>query len=381
MLVILSTIEEALDTIEPKISWADIAKAAGITNSALSHFKKGTELKFPTLLKIAKFIFKSNYFNIFKTWCLNLQQPKNVRYAMEFLAVNKLADDLDELINRVIQIHNNQELLEWTTAYKIQIMYLRNEPISKISNEIRSFSPKSVELKMLMSILDASCKHRFGDYNSMAAVVEGLMDMAEEIDEDFIKKSFEIRIKELLSYVNLYTYNKPEEARKYAKEIISSDFCATLTAHSFYIVGMSHLLDNYDECLGNIIKYRDLLITLGRMDDAKIVDENDIPFIKNVWLKHSEKPKTSDISEIAHFEALMGDKKEAIKLIDSVIEQIGENGFKLYYKGLATGDKSLFVQSIICFTKQNGKFYANLPYRFVKDDPMFASIAKLLMQD
>ncbi|MFZ7945711.1 AimR family lysis-lysogeny pheromone receptor [Neobacillus sp. 19] len=377
--MILSTIEEALDTIEPRISWKDIANAAGITNSALSHFKKGTELKFPTLLKIAKFIFKNKYFSTFKSWCINFQQPMNIRYAMEFLAVNKLIDELEELIKKVLKLRPNQELVEWTKAYKIQIMYLRREPTAKILNEIRLFSPKSVEIKVLMNILDASCKNRFGDYDSMASVVDGLMDTLDEIDEDFVKESYSIRVKELLAYVNLFTYNKPEVARSFAEEIISSDFCATLTAHSYYIVGMSYLFTNYDECLGNIMRYRESLILLGREVDAKIVDENDLPFINSVWRKHNERPVTSDISEIAHYEAMLGDKQVAIKLIDDVIAKEGANGFKLYYKGLATGDKSLFMQSIVHFTKQNGKFYANLPYQYVKDDPTFAPIANLLL--
>lgn len=378
--MIRSTIEEALDIIEPKISWRDIAKAAGITNSALSHFKKGTELKFPTLLKIAMFVYKKDYFNTFKSWCLNLSQPKNVRFAMEFLAVNKQIKELEELIDKVLNSFPSQELIEWATAYKIQLKYLNRDSTADIVNEIRLFSPKSIELKVFMSIIDASCKHRVGEYNSMATIVDGLTTTLEEIDEDYIKESYCLRIKELLSYVNLFAYNRPELARKYANEIISSDLCATLTSHSYYIVGMSYLFDSYDECLGNVIKYRDSLLLLDRKDDAQVVDECDIPFINNVWRKPNDLPTTSDISEIAHYEAVLGNKEMAVKLVDEVIAEKGVNGFRLYYKGLATGDKSLHMQSIVYFTtKQDGKFYANLPYQFVKDDPTFAPIANLLM--
>jgi transcriptional regulator with XRE-family HTH domain len=381
--LVLSTIEEAMDTMENKISWQDIAKAAGITKSALSHAKNnGTEFKFATLLKIAKFIFKKEYFSTFKQWCLKLNNPMNLRYALEYLAVNKQTNELDELVEKILAEGPSRELLDWASAYKIQVMYQKFAPTSEILNAIRLYNPKSVETKTLISIIEACCKHRLREYNSMAASAQGLDNTIESIKEDFIKQSFQIRVKELLSYVYLNNYNKPEKAREYALEIISSEFCATLTAHSYYIIGISYLFDNYELCLGNIQKYRDALMDLGRENYANIADQSDIPFVNNVWAKYSEPPVTSDISEIAHYEAMVGNKEKAIRLIDEVESKRGQSGFTLYQRALATGDKSLFMQSMVYFvTKAGGKFYANLPYRHLKDDPIFAPVADLLLKD
>ncbi|MFL6517496.1 MAG: AimR family lysis-lysogeny pheromone receptor, partial [Bacillus sp. (in: firmicutes)] len=304
------------------------------------------------------------------------------RYALEYLAVNKQTNELDELVEKILAEGPNREMLDWASAYKIQVMYQKYAPTSEILSAIRLYTPKSVETKTLITIIEASCKHRLREYNSMAAAVEGLDTTIESIKEDFIRQSYQIRIKELLSYVYLYNYNKPEKAREYALEIISADFCATLTAHSFYIVGMSYLFDNYDLCLGNIEKYRDALYDLGREKDADLADQSDIPFVNNVWGKYSEAPVTSDISEIAHYEAMVGNKEIALKLIDEVVSEQGQNGFNLYQKALATGDKSLFLQSMVYFVnKAGGKFYANLPYRYLKDDPTFAPVADLLIND
>jgi transcriptional regulator with XRE-family HTH domain len=378
--VILNAIEEAMDTMDTKISWQDIADAAGITKSALSHFKKGTELKFPTLLKIAKFVFKKNYFSTFRSWCLDVEQPKNVRYAMEYLAVNKLVDELEQLINKTTTSSPNCELLDWVNVYKIQLKYLKNESPSSILNEIRLCTPKSVETKTFLVILQASCKNRLREYNMMAALSQGLDKTIDTIKDDFIKTSYQHRLKEILSYVSLYAHNDPVLARKYASEIISSEFCATLTAHSYYIVGMSYLLDNYDECLGNILNYRDALIQLGRERDARLAEQSDIPFINNVWKKYSDRPVTSDISEIAHYEAVSGDKDLAVKLLDEIMERDGVNGFRLYYKAIATGDESLFMQSIVFFVHKSGaKHFATLPYRYIKDNPALAPVAELLL--
>lgn len=375
-------IEDALDTRENKITWKEIAEAAGITKGALSHFKSGTELKFPTLLKVSNIVFGKNHFAAAKTWSLLLHNPKNVRFAMEYLAVNKLTKELEELIEKATSEHTSREVLEWANAYSIVLMYLKNETTSSIIEEIRAFQPKSEEMKILTTIIEVSCKNRTREYNSMASLIDGLHISIENIEEDYIKQSFKLRLKELQSYVALYRNNDPVTARKHAYDIINADLCATLTAHSYYIVGMSYLFDNYDLCLGNIEKYQGLLIGLGREKDALIVEKNDIPFIKNLWKTAERRPDTNDISEIAHFEAMLGSKEEALELADKAIEENGKSGFNLYYKALATDDKSMFMQSLIFFVSKKGDmFFANLPYRYLKDDPTFAPMAQLLFND
>lgn len=378
-MTILATIEETLDTLDTKITWQDIAKAAGITKSALSHFKSGTELKFHTLLKIAKYVFKNNYFETFKTWCLTLSQPKNIRFALEYLALNRQHVELGELIEKIRKEYSTKELTDWADTYSILLSYLKGEEPSEVLNIARKHCPKTPETKILQAMIITYCKIKLREYTSISPVIDDLQNAIEEIKDDYIRESFKIRISEILAYVSLHL-NNPEEARKHAKAIISSDICATLSAHSYYIVGMSYLFSNYDECLGNIIKYRESLINLERDKEVKIVDNNDLPFINSVWGKHARRPETDDISEVGHYEAKYGNKELALELIEKSIEEDGVSGFKLYYKALATNDKALFMQSLIYFVNVKGdKFFANLPYEKLKDDAVFAPMADLMM--
>ena len=180
----------------------------------------------------------------------------------------------------------------------------------------------------------------------------------------------------------MYKFNNKEIARNYAEEIISKNFSPTFNANASYLLGMSYLFDNYEKCLGNILKHRELLIESERKSEIEVIDNNDLPFINNIWRKHSEQPKTNDISEKAHYEAVNGDKTLALKLIDDAIEKEGLSGFKLYYKALATDDKSLFMQSLIFFINRKGdKFYASLPYEHLKGDPIYKPMADLLFMD
>lgn len=381
-MLILSTIEEAMDTLENKISWQELAKVAGVSKSALSHFKKdGTELNFPSLLSIAKYIFKNNYLGTIKHWSLKLRNPQNIRFAMEYLAVNKLVDELEEMVTYVLSNYQSRKEVDWAKAYKIQLKYLKNIPTSAVLEEIKNFSPKSPETKVFMTILEINCRSRSREFGTMWALTTNLDKDISKLKEDFIKESYQVRLKEIFSYVYLLHKNDPITARKFANEIISSQFCATLTAHSYYIVGMSYLFDNYDECLGNIEKYRDALKDLGRLRHVEQAENCDIPFIKNVW-KTGERPETSDIAEIAHYEAVSGDKVLAVKLLDKVISEQGESGFSLYYKAIANDDLATHMESLIYFVSKKGdRFYANLPYRYLKNDPVFGRMANLLMSE
>lgn len=375
-MLLVKTIENALDELPTKVSWTDIAIAAEVDKSTLSHAKKGTEIKFQTQLKITKYIFKEQHARIFKDLCLEFNQPINLKYSLEFLSSNKHIKELRALLEKV---RSKSGLEEWYEGYSLVLMYLEGGDLSVILERIRLFKRRSPEIIVLMRILEITCRNRNREYSSMANIFNGLESSLASLKADFIKDSYQVRIKELYSYIHLYNHNNNEEARNHAEQIISMDFCATSTTNSYYIVGMSYLFNNYDKCVSNIMKFREMLIRNNRNEEADIVDNHDIPFIKNFWCKHEQKPEIVDISEQAHYLALNGDKRVSISLLDKVVDERGVNGFNLYYKGLATGDKTLFMQSLIYFINKKGdRFYANLPYSQLKDDPMFKPMADLL---
>lgn len=380
---IVAMIEDVLDTREIKITWSEIAQAAGISPAAISNFKNGqSEPKFHVLLSIAKFLFKKNHVNAIKDWCLDLHLPGNIKYALEFLAINRQVDDLEKLIEKIRSEKPNKDLLEWAEGYSLLAQYLRGNDYVQVLSQIRFFVPKLIEMKVLSLITEVWCRHKLMDYITMSTLVKELELSIEEIKDEFIRDSYRARLKEALAYVNLYKFDNKEIARNYAEEIIFADVSPTLTANATYLVGMSYLFDNYDLCLGNVLRYRELLEEAGREKEISIVDNNDLPFINNLWKKHAEQPETDDISEKAHYEALMGNKELAVELLDEAIGKGGLSGFKLYYKALATGDMSLFMQSLIIFVSKKGdKFYANLPYEHLKCDPVYKQMADLLLND
>ena len=378
-MLLVKTIENALDNMPVKISWSDVALAADVDKSTLSHAKNGGEIKFLTQLKITKYIFKDHYIQVFKGLCLEFSLPQNIKYSLEFLSTNKFAKELGLLLEK---ISSKAGLKDWYEGYSLILLYLNGVDPASILEKIRQFKAKAAEIVMLMNILEITCKNKTREYNSMADILDGTESLLGGLKKDFIKESYQTRIDELRSYIHLYRHNNTKEARSHAEQIISNDFCATSTTNAYYIVGMSYLFSNYEKCLGNIMKYRDMLIRNKREKEAGLVDKHDIPFIKNLWRKHKRKPETDDISEQAHYLALKGEGQASISLLEKVVGERGVNGFNLYYRALATGDKTLFMQSLIYFINKKGdRFYANLPYNFLKDDPTFKPMADLLFFD
>ena len=100
-LLLVKTIENALDNMPVKISWSDVALAADVDKSTLSHAKNGGEIKFLTQLKITKYIFKDHYIQVFKGLCLEFSLPQNIKYSLEFLSTNKFAKELGLLLEKI----------------------------------------------------------------------------------------------------------------------------------------------------------------------------------------------------------------------------------------------------------------------------------------
>lgn len=378
----VNMVEEAIDLCEKKITWTELAETAGLTKSALSHWKSGAEINFISMLKISKLVSSIFRKDILKDFCNDLQKPKNLRHALEYLAINNYTTELEKLIMTIREKHTNRELLDWADTYEIILEFLQYREIPYIMYRVRNFNPKTYEMKILVSFIEIYCHYFNKEYKTMMSLCKGLKESINEIEDEFINKSYNYRMTEIEANIYLHYYNQPKKAREFAYKIINSDFELGLkfVSNSYYIVGMSYLFEDFDKCISYILAYRDICEKLGCTELVAIVDNRDIPFIYNVWRKHNECPITNDISEIAHYEALNGNRETALKLIDQSLKQ-GVTGFKLYYKALATQDKNIFMQSLIIFAKNGEKFFARLPYKHLVADPSFKQMADLLLEE
>jgi transcriptional regulator with XRE-family HTH domain len=378
-LSIVNSIESAMDMFETKVTWTDIANVAGVSKGTISGFKAGKELNFNSLWSIARYFSNKMKKDLLKDWCTYLNKPQNIKHAFEFLALNHYINQLETLIKKVRKEQTNRIILDFADAYEILLMHLKNEEIADIFTRVRKYRPKSEETEVLAALIKIYALDRNREYKTIKSLMNGIEKSINNIEDDYIKSCYKIRLMELESRILLFHENNPEKAREVASKIIFSEIGARLVSQSYYIIGMSFLYSDYDKCISNILKYREMNYDIGRHDHVELIDNHDIPFIKNYWSKYLHRPETSDISEIAHYEARKGNSGESLTLLEKAIEVDGESGFKLYYKGLATNDPNDFMESLIMFVKKGDKFFAQLPYERLKKNAIYKKLADRLL--
>ena len=375
--VIVSMIEEQLDQLSQRVTWSELAKKSGVSPGNISHFRNGEiELNFQSLLNISKLLYNDEYVHVMSRWCLNLRLPKNLKCALEFLSVNLKLDELENLIQTIEEQYDSRDLKNWVDIYKIMLKRQRNHGNIDFIEDLRRFSPKSVETKILSMIMELYYFYSIKDYKTMLEKSKDLINAFTIIKDEFIRWSFEARLYEILAYTNLHNLADIEAARKYATKIFSKKICAIFTLSSYYLMGMSFLFEDYDKCLYYLKEYEKLLRVYNFTSYLNSLHNQDIPFINNVWGKTTNPEEINDISERAHYEAKYGNKKMAIELLD----KLDETPFRLYYRGIAENNSMILLKSLIKFMKQGNKFYAKLPYDVLMKDEKMAEIAHLIYE-
>mgnify|MGYP001199935191 FL=1 len=376
--VIVSMIEEQLDRLNERVTWSELARKLGVNPGTISHFRNnGIELSFQSLLNLSRFLYKDKYVHVMSKWCLNLRLPKNLKCSLEFLSSNLKLDELEELIQIIEEQYDSRELKNWTEIYKIMLARQRNKDNLDFIEDLRRFSPKTVETKILALIMELYYFYSIKDYTTMLKKSDELAHNFTVIKDDFIRSSFEARLYEIVAYTTLYNLVDYQSAREYANKIISKKICAVFTLSAYYIVGMSFLFEDYDKCLHYLKIYEKLLQEYNFTAYLEVLHNQHIPFINNIWGKTTSSEEIDDISEKAHFEAKYGDKKRAIEFLNN----IEETPFRLYYRGIAENDPTLLLKSLVKFIKQGNKFYAKLPYDILAKNEKLSDIAHLLYYD
>ena len=386
--MVIDILEECLDRLDKRMTWTEIAKMAGLTISAISHIRnESIEPSFPVVLNLAKLTVKlskrNNYIDVFSDLCLKFQRPQNIKCAFEFLASHGKLYHLEKLIDSVKKEYSsrpNHYLNDWAEVYSILLLYKRNPKDFSFVHRLRTYSPKQLETKVLSVLLEIYYLHTQKEYSLMLALSESVEQSLSKIKCSYIRSSFSYRLFQVLAHTYLYRFDEPEKARYYAEKIICDNFSADLAVDSYYIMGMSFFFEDCEKCLTYLNKYVELLEEQGRYVLADSIKKNDIPFVQAHWGCPQSSEESVSPSEKAHYEAKWGDKEIALQLINECLASEGSSPFKLYYKALATGDESLFLESLILFHKKMNKFYAKLPYEYVKTHPSLGQAAKQLIE-
>ncbi|MEH6941634.1 AimR family lysis-lysogeny pheromone receptor [Bacillus sp. JJ722] len=354
-------------------TYSSVAKLVGCNRQDLNNCKERGSLSFKILLKIAHIIAPNNPHEKISQWCLSLISVTNIKHSFEYAAITRNISLLSNIIAK-----NSKEtgiIGEYVKVYTLILKYMKNEISGKdIYNEVNNFkSLKDKPLKVLVNILKCYSLYFKKEFLHMLEESNNIYQNIYILDkkESFLRDCLYYRYFEVMMPVHLHL-NNLKEARKYASLVKNTNICAKTISDATYIIGMTYLLEDSQECLMHLQESYDIAKTV----DAEIEREArlNLDFAKlylNIKLDPDANPnlltyegyrKVATLKKVEE-ELLQGGDEDFAQLFSAIdngsVEAIYDcfenflNSFNLLFSSLAVnelakrGENSFVVQRLL----------------------------------
>ncbi|PER25389.1 AimR family lysis-lysogeny pheromone receptor [Bacillus cereus] len=305
--------------------------------------------------------------------------PNNERLGLEVL--NMYGEyELQKMLISKIQKNtetNKNARLNKKMAEVYQLLSLRNEGfINKheffqaVDDFRKSRKISTNELKIISDFALIYSHLDFNDHKMVLKYTKQLIPYIEEIKKGTSKTSFILRAKEMLA-TSSHHANDLEQARKYCFEIVNDPLnkYECMKALAYCILGETYILEDYSTAK---YYFEEGISALDNPSNRKSIVrkkaiKNTLNFLKIHWRKDLENINPTDKAEEAFLYAVTGRETQALVLLDELERENKKlSPMQKYYKGLATGNKKYFEESIEDFEKLGDFFYSRLPRERLK---------------
>ncbi|WP_242250237.1 AimR family lysis-lysogeny pheromone receptor [Bacillus cereus group sp. BfR-BA-01324] len=371
-----------VDKKKKKITNEQLADLLEVSKGFISQVFSGTSrITFMDFVNMVRYIYQDEERErrlIFE-FCTGTTKPLNLCVAMEFASVEREYDLLNFLVQKGLK-HHNKMVKECATFYDYIYKRLKgklkgNKLWSAIMNEKKK--PSYIEMKSLHALIIMYSFIDATEYNSLLKFSPmdhmEVTEKEKKINDEYISRSYEIRVKELQVIAHLMN-NDVNESRKVAIHAIThenaKDFPA-FTASIYHYLGQSYLHEDVNKAIEWVEKAKGLL-ELHKTDkfDRNIQTFNEtLDFIKIEAEIDLHKIVPRSLGEMAHLSIKLNRKEEAVKILNQRLEEDKDAAgqpYYYYYLGLATGDRKFFEKSRVLFEQHGNRFYAELPNKYLK---------------
>jgi tetratricopeptide (TPR) repeat protein len=375
-------VEDSMDKLPYKLTWKEISQQVGMTNSAFTKFKQGSELNFAALFTVAKILHPDTYHKVIAEWSYHVEGATNLCFALEYMSANRLFDVAEEKIRMISENNSSSKLLtDLCDMYTLLLERQRMEVgiptdfIQRIENT-KARTPEGRFLRQMLRVYYHSDMRHMAAMQECLTVAEGLLERVQNSD---LRDLYTLRLKDSKALSLLFNYNRKKEARSLCEEIINSDVLDNTIYHagSYFRMATSYMFSSYDLTNAYFKKAIAIYRSNGRHEAAISVESNELEFATVLWDKVRNPSELRDDSNRAFYYARHGRKTEALNIIATLNQ---DSPFTRYYIGLATGDPALLVESLILFMKGGDNFYSELPFQELLNYPQFSGVASLLRQ-
>ncbi|QST00481.1 hypothetical protein IMZ31_02485 [Pontibacillus sp. ALD_SL1] len=315
---------------------------------------------FTVLQQLTKEYDEVTTIRLMREFCFLCQTDENMRVGLEYLYMNGLLDEVQDLV-KINENSENQVNREWAFLYQFFLdRKLRGAEIADLDTFISKFQSSDPELECLVmfTVFYAHCDKLNFAYTKghRSELTQKML----EIESTLLRLYFQYRENEMLFVIH-WRNNEVEMARHYGENLLEN----TLINYEKKCYVLANLAETYI--------YDDFKMAINYMDQAvKIAEEYNITYYLDLFRKEiipfihavngkCEGIETTDIPEAAHLAVMKGEKEKAIELL-SELESLSP--FQLYYLGLAKDDEKLLYESYRRIIDEIGDyFFGRLPLR------------------
>lgn len=337
-----------------------IATVVGTSKTTVTRFLNQSRQVAPEIAaSIVRHLLPKYELDFMSEFVMTLARPENIRKSLEYCSVNRMFDQMKDLLDRAETDRNGtvQEAYEvYSLIYKMQTGELTAKQVFDI---VRCQKASLPEHQILLRIIELCSIYNQGEYSWLMASKGNIEDDLNALENSYLKSSLKCRLNEVMSAITLRYLNQPKKARSIAKRILDEQFASISAKASAYSrVSASFLLEDYDRCVKYARKAQKLYSRVERKDVVEILEYN-IQFASLLWGKSVDVFVSQDLRALSLSKA--GETDSAMFILTSLDDKEATmSALREFYKGEVTADPKYYYNSMHMFMKKGDRYMAEL---------------------
>ncbi|WP_209125253.1 AimR family lysis-lysogeny pheromone receptor [Alkalihalobacillus sp. BA299] len=321
---------------------------------------------FEGLLKMVRYLFPKQEFEIMDAYFRNVNpNGKTARISLEYATINRL-NDLKVFMLGKLKMCSNAESKEWAKTYEIdqQVMDGQISP-TEANILLNDLKLKTIEMKVIAKVFMIYNYYDLKMLDRCQQVASLIEDGLSQLKKyPYLKKSLVCRI----GLINMHIGNR-EEGILSGEMVINNAVSQLTEATANQVLGILSIIESYEVAYNYLSK---ALNIYNELQSLKIRGtQRTINFLQNYWKREPEyldfkSKEIDDRHEIAFYYIQKQQFVKAKDILHEIECEIDEmphiiKGFHYFYRGLISGRREDFFESVIQFKYANQKMYYHFP--------------------
>ncbi|MDF2791394.1 MAG: hypothetical protein K0S80_4496 [Neobacillus sp.] len=375
-----------------RIKKGDIATLFGVSRATVSNmFNRKYKIEYMRFIQLTRIVFGQYHHDFIRRFCRAAKTKVEIE-AMEWAYANGDTEVLELLIHNAKEEskptekeknkstdQEEDEHITITDIYELQYERLVGkvnieEFFARTEDMMMDFKGMDLEKHVMLKISCMYADIYDRSYRSVWSKGKNLLKHLNKIENDYLRKAYEMRIKIILLYIGTRA-RKYEECEKMANEMINNkevlEHFPVYHTHALICLSEIYALDNFEKS-SHYIKQAVEMMDKGYFDSNegwKVNIKSTYDFV-HIHHKKFEGLYLQAEDERAHYLAKGNEeeRKEAVRILNTLQERDGEIcEFVMYYKALALNDKSLMERAKDMFHDAGDFHYSRLAVDFIED--------------